>query len=101
MSMLFGTIVAYHEYDQTCQALVTSLPRKLLDPQSGEPVIERVYRRNELYRGDYLFRAPDLVVVLRPGYAPSPNSVSLGFDDEVVGPAPVDTCATAGLHPAT
>ncbi len=94
-------IVAYHEYDQTCQALVTSLPRKLLDPESGVPVIERVYRRNELYHGDYLFRAPDLVAVLRPGYAPSPNSVLLGFDDDVVGPAPVDTRTTAGLHPAT
>jgi len=94
-------IVAYHEYDQTCQALVTSLPRKLLDPQSGEPVIERVYRRNELYHGDYFFRAPDLVAVLRPGYAPSPNSVLLGFDDDVVGPAPVDTRTTAGLHPVT
>ncbi len=25
----------------------------------------------------------------------------LGFDDDVVGPAPVDTHTTAGLHPAT
>jgi len=96
-----GIVAPRGEYDQVCQALITSLPAKLLDPQTGEPVIEQVYRRDELYRGDYLFRAPDLVVVLRSGYAPSPNSVMLGFDGAVIWPAPDDTRATAGLHPAT
>jgi len=97
----FGIVAPRDEYDQVCQALITSLPAKLLDPQTGEPVIEQVYRRDELYRGDYLFRAPDLVVVMRPGYAPSPNSVMLGFDGAVIWPAPDDTRATAGLHPTT
>jgi hypothetical protein len=96
-----GGIVAPHEYAQVCQALVTSLPAKLVDPQTGQPVIERIYRRDELYSGDYLFRAPDLIVVLRPGYAPSPKSVLLGFDGATVWPAPAGTWATAGLHPST
>ncbi len=97
----FGIVAPGDEYDQVCQALVTSLPAKILDPQTGEPVIEQIYRRDELYSADYLFRAPDLVVVLRPGYAPSPNSVRLGFDGAVLWSAPDDTRAAAGLHPAT
>jgi hypothetical protein len=97
----FGIVAPREEYDRVCHALITSLPAKLLDPQTGEPMIEQVYRRDELYRGDYLFRAPDLVVVLRPGYAPSPSSVVLGLDGATSWPAPDDTHATAGLHPAT
>jgi hypothetical protein len=96
-----GTIASGNEYDQTCQALIRALPAKLLDPQTGEPVIERIYRRDELYHGDFLFRAPDLVVVLRPGYAPSPNSIAVGLDGMAVWPAPIGTHAAAGLQPTT
>jgi hypothetical protein len=95
-----GIVAARDEYDQVCQALVTALPAKIRDPQSGEPVIERIYRRTELYAGPYLFRAPDLVVVLRPDYAPSPRSIMAGFDGTSVWPAPAGTHMTAGRHPA-
>jgi hypothetical protein len=96
-----GVIAPGDEYDQTCQALVRSLPARLLDPQSGEPVVERIYCRNELYQGDYLFRAPDLIAVLRPGYAPSPKSIMSGLDGAAVWPVPAGTRAAAGLHPMT
>lgn len=96
-----GIVGSGNEYDQTCQALARSLPVKLLDPQNGEPVVEQVYCRNELYQGDFLFRAPDLVVVLRPGYAPSPESIAIGLNDTAVWPAPVGTRAVSGLHPMT
>ena len=79
-----GIITSGNEYDQTCQALIHSLPAKLLDPLTNEPVIERIYCRNEVYSGDYLFQAPDLVVVFRPGYAPSPTSAILGLDGTAV-----------------
>jgi hypothetical protein len=94
-----GIVTPGEEYEQVCQALLTSLPAKLLDPRTGEHVIERIYRRGELYKGHHLFRAPDLVVVLRRGYAPSPNSVSLGFDGAPIWIAPASTSTTAGLHP--
>lgn len=94
-----GIITSGDEYEQVCQTLARSLPTKLLDPQTREPVIERVYRRQDVYHGDYLFQAPDLVVVFREGYAPSPKSVALGLDGVAVWPAPVDTRTTAGLHP--
>jgi hypothetical protein len=96
-----GIVTPGEEYDQVCQALVTSLPAKILDPRTGQHVIERIYRRSELYKGHYLFRAPDLVVVLRAGYAPSPNSISLGFDGAPTWIAPAGTSTTAGLHPDT
>jgi predicted AlkP superfamily phosphohydrolase/phosphomutase len=34
----------------------------LRDPRSGEPLIERVYRREEIYSGPYVARTPDLIV---------------------------------------
>lgn len=40
----------------TCAALA------LRDPRTGEPVVERVYRREEIYSGPYLDRTPDLLV---------------------------------------
>jgi hypothetical protein len=94
-------IVASDEYDQVCRAFVTTLPSKLLDPRTGQSMIERVYRRGELYKGSHLFRAPDLVAVLQAGYAPSPNSVLLGFDGAQAWTAPEGTHAVAGLHPTT
>jgi predicted AlkP superfamily phosphohydrolase/phosphomutase len=34
----------------------------LRDPRSGEPLVERVYRREEIYSGPYIARTPDLIV---------------------------------------
>jgi predicted AlkP superfamily phosphohydrolase/phosphomutase len=34
----------------------------LCDPRTGEPLIERVYRREEIYSGPYMDRMPDLIV---------------------------------------
>ena len=34
----------------------------------GEPVIQRVYHRDELYHGPHIDRAPDLVLLGNPGY---------------------------------
>jgi predicted AlkP superfamily phosphohydrolase/phosphomutase len=34
----------------------------LRDPRSGESLVERVYRREDIYRGPYIGRTPDLIV---------------------------------------
>jgi predicted AlkP superfamily phosphohydrolase/phosphomutase len=34
----------------------------LRDPLTGEPLVERVYRREQVYSGPYLERTPDLIV---------------------------------------
>ena len=96
-----GIVSPRDEYEEVRNTLVTALPVKLRDPQTGEPVIERVYRKEELYSGDYLFCAPDLVVLFKPGYAPSPLSTRLQFDEDTfITPLP-GTTATAGVHPSS
>src|SRR5260221_11686406 len=75
-----------------------ALPRKLLD--DGQEVIERVYRKEELYSSEYLFCLPDLVVVFKPGYAPSPQSSRLAFDAATFTPVTDGRTVNAGVHPS-
>jgi predicted AlkP superfamily phosphohydrolase/phosphomutase len=42
----------------------------VLDPASGKAVVDRVYRREELYHGPYADHAPDLVLATAEGYDP-------------------------------
>ena len=47
--------------------------RAFRDPYSGEPVVERAYRREEVHRGPFAWRAPDIVLTLRAGYKVTPG----------------------------
>ncbi|NOZ05611.1 MAG: hypothetical protein GXP41_04565 [Chloroflexi bacterium] len=42
--------------------------RTLCDPESGAPIFEGVWRREELYHGPYLDEAPDVIGLLDPHY---------------------------------
>ncbi len=57
----------------------------LRDPRNGEPVVERVRTRDELYRGEEVTHAPDLIVEWRAGYAGDGGFSGAG---KVVAPAP-------------
>ena len=60
-----GVIYAGRQYEDLCDEITAAL----LDwtaPDGGR-VVERVQRREELYRGPFVERAPDLMVRLRPG----------------------------------
>ncbi len=96
-----GSVHPQDEYEEVRETLVKALPAKLRDSETGLPVIERVYRKEELYAGEYLFCAPDLVVVFKPGFAPSPNSIRLGFDDATFTTPSAGTTVSAGIHPST
>ncbi len=53
------------------EALRTEIRRKiegLIDPATQAPCVERTYAREELYSGARLEHAPDIIVVLKPGY---------------------------------
>lgn len=41
---------------------------ELSDPETGSPVVERVYRADEIYQGAERGRAPDLLVMPRDGF---------------------------------
>jgi hypothetical protein len=94
-----GAVHPQEEYEEVRDTLVKALPNKVRDPETGDAVIERIYRKEELYSGDYLFCAPDLVVVFHPGYAPSPRSTHIGFDDAVFTMPTSEETAQAGINP--
>lgn len=41
-----------------------------VDPETGKPIVERVFRREEIYWGDRLDSAPDVLAVFRDGFGP-------------------------------
>jgi predicted AlkP superfamily phosphohydrolase/phosphomutase len=49
------------EYEALRDTIIKKLTR-LQDPETGEPVIRRVWRREELYEGPFVDRFPDLLV---------------------------------------
>lgn len=62
-----GCVRSGHE----AEALLAEMEQALYalsDPDTGEPIVERVDRGMELYRGPAAYLAPDLVVSWKPGY---------------------------------
>ncbi|MGB3904339.1 MAG: alkaline phosphatase family protein, partial [Anaerolineae bacterium] len=62
-----GTVNPGKEYEALRTELVEALGR-LEDPESGESMIEAVYKREEIYSGQCYDQAPDLVAMPRRGY---------------------------------
>jgi predicted AlkP superfamily phosphohydrolase/phosphomutase len=56
-----GIVQPGHEYEELKEAIAREA-LALRDPDSGQPLVERVYRREEIYSGPYLARTPDLIV---------------------------------------
>jgi predicted AlkP superfamily phosphohydrolase/phosphomutase len=56
-----GIVQPGREYEELREQLGREAAA-LRDPRSGEPLVERVYRREEIYSGPYLARTPDLIV---------------------------------------
>jgi len=55
------------EYEALREELFALL-KDFRDPASGEPVIQIVYRREEIFQGPFIDQAPDLIVVPHEGY---------------------------------
>ncbi len=56
-----GIVQPGREYESLKDEIAARL-KGLKDPSTGERIVERVYRREELYHGDCLPKAPDLLV---------------------------------------
>jgi predicted AlkP superfamily phosphohydrolase/phosphomutase len=56
-----GIVQPGQEYDQLKEWIVGEA-LALRDPRTGEPLVERVYRREEIYSGPYVARTPDLIL---------------------------------------
>jgi predicted AlkP superfamily phosphohydrolase/phosphomutase len=70
--------------DDQIAATVASLQSglsELQDPQTRTSVVERVYQKKEVFAGDHLEKAPDLVVQFREGYGAGMPTI----EDQVSG----------------
>jgi GT2 family glycosyltransferase/predicted AlkP superfamily phosphohydrolase/phosphomutase len=56
-----GTVLPGAEYDALCAELAREI-EALVDPETGRPVVERVVKVRERYRGENVDDLPDLVV---------------------------------------
>jgi predicted AlkP superfamily phosphohydrolase/phosphomutase len=56
-----GTIQQGKEYEDLRSEIIAQLS-DLVDPETGERVVEKVYRREELYHGNFVHNAPDLLI---------------------------------------
>lgn len=52
------------EYARVREELIAKL-QTFRDPQTGELVVESIYRREELYSGEHLEKAPDIIFLPR------------------------------------
>ncbi len=56
-----GTVSPGREYEELRQRIIHRA-MALRDPLDGQPLVEHVYRREELYSGPYMDRTPDLLI---------------------------------------
>lgn len=86
--------VPVREYDERCEQVRAAL-LAWRDPRTGDPVVEKVWRRDELYTGAGVATAPDLVLELAtPGGYSYVGMPSYGGDAPAV--APLDPAALGG-----
>ena len=55
-------IIPPEEYDELREYIITEL-YKLRDPGTGEKIVDKVFKSDELYSGPYVDKAPDLFVL--------------------------------------
>jgi len=60
-------IVPQSDYESVRDELSEKI-RNLRSPLDGEPIVKRVWKREELFQGRYLDNAPDILVQNREGY---------------------------------
>jgi predicted AlkP superfamily phosphohydrolase/phosphomutase len=73
-----GNLEPGEDYDRLREELMERL-LNLRDPHSGEKMVESVRKREELYWGPYLHKAPDLFIQLKENqYTVRPSYISRG-----------------------
>jgi predicted AlkP superfamily phosphohydrolase/phosphomutase len=59
-----GVVPPGRDYEALRDGIASELCR-LIDPADGLPVVDRVYKREELFHGPFLEEAPDLLAIMR------------------------------------
>jgi predicted AlkP superfamily phosphohydrolase/phosphomutase len=87
-----GCVQPGEEYESVRTRILEEV-RDLKDPRTGEPVVLEAYRREELYHGERLETAPDLILVTQDYYK---GGTSI---DELVSEVPLDVLSKlSGVH---
>jgi len=80
---IYGKVKPGDECDGLKEEIVTKL-KNLRDPATGKKVIVDVYKRENIYKGEYLKEAPDLVVGFNEGYRVSWQTALGGIPPEII-----------------
>ena len=62
-----GIVAPGQEYEEVRNEIIQEL-MKLEDPKTGKHIVHKVLKREDIYSGDLLSNAPDLVIELERGY---------------------------------
>lgn len=54
--------------EKTASDIIAGL-ENLRDPQTNSSVVETIYRKEEIYHGNFLELMPDLIIIPKPGYS--------------------------------
>lgn len=77
-----GAVNSGKEYEEVCGDIVTLL-KGIQDPESGLPILQSVFRKDEVYGGQYLNEAPDIVFSYGTNFSfPESTSISRLFSDD-------------------
>lgn len=60
----YGIVEPGEQYETLREQIADGLAQ-LIDPQDGQKVIDRVFFKDELYEGEFLVEAPDLLTIMR------------------------------------
>ncbi len=80
-----GVVKSGPEYEELLDDLTAGL-LGYRDPETGGVVIARIYRSSEVYHGDAVASAPDLIVGYARGYRASDDTAIGGFSAQVITP---------------
>ncbi len=69
--------------NKVAEELIAKLS-SLADPKNSNKVISRLYKKEEIYSGEYLKNAPDIIIGFNPDYRMSWETAIGGFGKEII-----------------
>ena len=81
-----GIVSPGQEYTALADELSTRLKNELVDPDTKQPIVRAVYKRDDVYSGEYLGDASDLQVGFEDGYRVSWQTTLGGSPQGIVYP---------------
>ncbi|WP_347275475.1 alkaline phosphatase family protein [Candidatus Kuenenia sp.] len=63
----YGIVSPGEEYESIREEIIRKLS-PLADPENGKPVIKTIFRKEEVFTGEYLDKAPDLIIMWNEKY---------------------------------